>query len=453
MLANKPVGKLLWQFATPSIIAMSATSIYNLCDSIFIGQGAGPLAIAGLAVTFPLMNIATAFGALVSAGGATQTSVHMGQNDRTTAQYIFGNVILLNITFSLLLMFIGITFIDPILHLFGASDATLPYARDYMQIYLLGMVFSHTFLGMTSQCRATGHPQTAMRAQLLAVVLNLILDPIFIFVFGWGIRGAALATVLAIFCSWCYIVHFFLDDQKYVHFSREILHFRASIIQKIISIGMSPFSINLCGCVVVILINRALMAQGGADGDMYIGANGITHRVTQLIILMVAGFSQGMQPIVGFNFGAKLYGRVINTVKVALIIASTILTVGYILIALFPAQLASLFTSDERMISFCVAALRISLCTFPIVGAQMIATSFFQSIRKPFLSMLISLSRQLLFLLPMLLILPPYLGTNGVWWSMPIADCFSVILSWSLLLREGKALIKLMRTAHRTEIK
>lgn len=440
MLATKPVGKLLWQFATPSIIAMSATSIYNLCDSIFIGQGAGPLAIAGLAITFPLMNIATAFGALVSAGGATQTSVHMGQKDRHTAQKIFGNVILLNVTFAILIMIIGMVFMDPILMTFGASDATIGYARDYMQIYLMGMIFNHTFLGMTSQTRATGHPQTAMRAQLLAVILNLILDPIFIFVFDWGIRGAATATVLSIFAAWCYIVRFFSDKTLYVHFSRENLSYRWDIIKKIISIGVSPFSINLCGCMVVILINRALHSQGGEHGDMYIGAYGITHRVTQLIILMVAGFGQGMQPIVGFNHGAKLNHRVLQTVKMALSIVTTILTVGYIFIAIFPAELASLFTDDILMISYSVPALRISLCTFPIIGAQMIATPFFQSIRKPGTSMLISLSRQLLFLLPMLIVLPPYLGTNGVWWSMPLADVFSVTLSWILLLRQYKKL-------------
>lgn len=441
LLATKPISKLLWQFATPSIIAMSATSIYNFCDSIFIGQGAGAFAISGLAITFPLMNISAAFGALAGTGGSAQTSVHMGMNQREVAQSIFGNVLSLNLIIGLTLSTLGLLFLDPILEAFGATDTTLPYARDYMRIYLLGICIHHAFLGMSGQLRAIGHPNLAMKAQLLTVVINILLDALFIFGFKWGISGAALATVIAQTCGFILTTWYLRDgSNKYVHFKRNIFQLKAKIIAKIISIGLAPFSVNICGCFIVVVLNHALLEQGGADGDLCVGANGITNRVTQLLILMVAGFSQGMQPIVGFNIGAQLFNRVREVLVKAIMTATIILTTGYILIAIFPAMLASLFTSDPVLIEYCVPALRISLCTFPVVGTQMIATSFFQSIRKPGLSMLISLSRQLLFLLPLLLVLPPVMGVHGVWWSMPIADVFSITLSVILLLREYKKL-------------
>lgn len=441
VLATRPISKLLWQFATPSIIAMSATSIYNFCDSIFIGQGAGAYAIAGLAITFPLMNISAAFGSLAGTGGAAQTSVYMGMKKRNIAQKIFGNVLSLNLIIGLTLTTLGLLFIDPILEAFGATETTLPYARDYMRIYMLGICIHHAFLGMSGQLRAIGHPQLAMKAQLLTVVINIILDALFIFGFGWGISGAALATVIAQTCGFATTSWFLRGGtDKYVHFKRNIFQLKASIVKKILSIGLAPFSVNICGCLIVVVLNHALLEQGGEHGDLAVGANGITNRVTQLLILMVAGFSQGMQPIVGFNIGAKLYNRVREVLIKAIMTATIILTSGYILICIFPATLASLFTKDPILIDYCIPALRISLCTFPVVGCQMIATSFFQSIRKPGLSMLISLSRQLIFLLPLLLILPPVMGVHGVWWSMPIADVFSITLSVILLLREYKKL-------------
>lgn len=441
LLSTKPIGKLLWQFALPSIVAMSATSIYNFCDSIFIGQGAGPLAISGLAITFPLMNISAAFGSLAGMGGSAQTSVHMGMNQRDVAQKIFGNVLSLNLIIGLTLTTLGLLFLDPILQVFGATEGTLPFARDYMRIYLCGICVHHAFLGMSGQLRAIGHPQQAMKAQLLTVLLNILLDALFIFGFGWGISGAALATVIAQTCGFAQTAWYLrAGSNKYVHFKRNIFQLKASIVGKIISIGLAPFSVNICGCFIVVMLNHALLEQGGVHGDLCVGANGITNRVTQLLVLMVAGFSQGMQPIVGFNIGAQLYDRVREVLVKAVLIATLILTTGYILIAIFPASLASLFTSDPVLIDYCVPALRISLCTFPVVGVQMIATSFFQSIRKPGLSMLISLSRQLLFLLPLLLLLPPAMGVHGVWWSMPIADIFSITLSVILLLKEYKNL-------------
>jgi len=435
-LATKPVGRLLLQFATPSIIAMSASSIYNICDSIFIGQGAGPLAIAGLALTFPLMNISSAFGAMLGVGSAAQTSVKMGEGNQQRALMIFGNMLRLDITIGLIITILGLLFIDPILRLFGASDATLPYARDYMQIILLGNIVTHTFLGMNDQLRATGNPRRAMCAQLIAVVVNIILDALFIFGFGWGMRGAALATVLGQVCAWVFEFRFFLDKSNFVHFARIGLKVRMDIIREILSIGLSPFCVNLCNCLVVIVINRSLMSYGGAEGDSYVGVYGIVNRCAMFIVMMVMGFGQGMQPIVGFNIGARFFDRVRGVVKFAIACATTVMTLGFLGVFCFTEQIASLFTTDPDMIAKAVVALRIQLCTFPIVGSQMITMGFFQSSRKAGTAIFLSMTRQLIFLLPFLLILPHFLGIEGIWWSFPASDVLSCSLAWILLYRQ-----------------
>lgn len=433
-LATKPVGRLLVQFATPSIIAMSASSIYNLCDSIFIGQGAGPLAIAGLALTFPLMNISAAFGAMLGVGSAAQTSVKMGEGNQQRALMIFGNMLRLDITIGLIITFVGLLFLDPILRLFGASEATLPYARDYMQIILAGNIVTHTFLGMNDQLRATGNPRRAMTGQLIAVVVNIILDAIFILGLGWGMRGAALATIIGQMCAWVFCFRFFLDKNNFVHFARIGLKVRVDIIREILAIGLSPFCINLCNCLIVIVINRTLMSEGGAEGDAYVGVYGIVNRCSMLLFMMVMGFSQGMQPIVGFNIGARLFDRVKGVVRFALCCVVSIMTVGYCLVYLFSEPMASLFTTDADLIQKCIPALRIMMCCFPIVGMQVITMSFFQSSRKAGTAILLSTSRQLIFLLPLLLFLPHWLGVYGVWWSLPLSDLLSSILAVILLI-------------------
>lgn len=432
-LATKPVGRLLLQFASPSIIAMAASSIYNLCDSIFIGRGVGTLAIAGLAITFPLMNISAAFGAMLGVGSAAQTSVRMGEGNQKMALMIFGNMLRLDITIGLIITVLGLLFIDPILYAFGASEATLPYARDYMQIILLGNVITHTFLGMNDQLRATGNPRKAMCGQLIAVVVNIILDALFIYQFEWGMRGAALATVLGQFCAWCFNIMHFRNKKNFVHFSRQGLKVRMTIIREILAIGLSPFCVNLCNSLIIIVLNRALVEQGGAEGDQYVGVYGIVNRLAMLIVMMCMGFSQGLQPIVGFNLGARLYSRVRGALKFAYISASLVMTLGYVIIALFPEQLSSLFTDDPKLIAKCVPALRIQLCMFPFVAGQMITMSFFQSIRQAKTAIFLSLTRQLIFLLPLLLFLPRVWGVYGVWWSMPISDVISCTLAAVML--------------------
>lgn len=442
VLATKPVGSLLLQFATPSIIAMSASSIYNICDSIFIGQGAGPMAIAGLALTFPLMNISAAFGAMLGVGSAAQTSVRMGEGNQKTALMIFGNMLRLDITIGLIITVLGLLFLDPILQLFGASEVTLPYARDYMQIILAGNIITHTFLGMNDQIRATGNPKRAMAGQLIAVIVNIILDAIFILGLGWGMRGAALATILGQVCAWLFQFRFFLNKNNFVHFSRFGLKIRMDIIREIISIGLSPFCVNVCACLVVVLINRALLEQGGADGDEYVGVAGIVNRIVVFLIMIVSGFSQGLQPIVGFNLGARNYHRVIGALKFAYICATVIMIVGYAFAYTFARELASLFTTDPGMIEKCITSIRIQMCTFPIVGGQMITMSFFQSIRKAKTAILLSTSRQLLVQIPLILILPGMWGVLGVWWTLPCSDIVSCTLAAILLYIQVQKLKK-----------
>ena len=437
-LATLPVGRLLVQFATPSIIAMSASAIYNLCDSVFIGHGAGPLAIAGLAITFPLMNISSAFGAMVGVGAGAQTSIRMGEGNRRQALIVFGNMLRLDITIGLILTTLGLVFLDPILTLFGASAGTLPYAREYMQIILAGNIITHTMLGMNDQLRSSGHPRTAMTAQLIAVAANIVLDAFFIFGLGWGMRGAALATVLGQLLALAFEVRFFMDRSRFVHFSREGFRLKMRVIRDILSIGISPFLINVCGCVVVIFLNHALLEQGGADGDLYVGVFGITNRIAMMVVLMTMGFSQGLQPIVGFYLGARLYDRVRGVLRVAFVSATVVMTAGYALFASFPRLLASAFTTDPAMLDACEPAIRIMLLAFPVVGGQIITTSFFQSIREARTAALLSVTRQMLFLVPLLILLPRALGVMGVWWSMPIADFASAVMAWVLLARQLK---------------
>lgn len=435
-LATKPIGKLLWQFAIPSLIAMSANSIYNLCDSMFIGQGVGPFAIAGLAISFPLMSISSAFGAMLGVGSAAQTSIAMGEDNKERGLMILGNMLRMDVTIAICFTIIGLVFLEPILRAFGASDQTLPYAYDYMQIIIAGNIITHVFLGLCDQLRATGNPEKSMRAHLIAVVVNIILDPLFIFWLDLGIKGAAFATVLGQVCGLTYAIRFFFDKNNFSHFSRHGLIFDFKIVKDIVAIGMSPFLVNVCGSMIVILINRTLKIYGGDDGDFCVGVYGVTSRLNSLLVMMISGFSQGMQPIVGFNLGAKRIDRVHQVLKHAYFYATAIMTIGFLFVFTMPGTVASLFSSDPVMIERCIPAFRIMLCALPLVGGQIITTTFFQSIKKPKISILLSMTRQLIILVPMLFILPPILGVNGVWCSIPLSEAGSAFLAMYLLGKE-----------------
>ena len=439
-LGTENVGKLLMQYAIPAVIAMTASSLYNITDSIFIGHGVGSMALSGLAITFPLMNLAAAFGALVGVGASTLMSVRLGQKDYDTANNILGNVFVLNLIFGLAYSIIVLAFLKPILYFFGASDQTLPYAYDFMQILLCGNVVTHMYFGLNAVLRSSGHPKKAMYATILTVMINMVLNPLFIFVFGWGIRGSAFATVISQIIVLLWQIHIFSDKNNFIHLKKGIYKLKKKIVKDTISIGMAPFLMNAASCVIVILINQGMIRTGG---DLAVGAYGIVNRVAFLFVMVVMGLNQGMQPIAGYNYGAGLYPRVMEVLKKAVIIATIVMAIGFLIVELFPHAVASVFTSDNALIDQAVIGLRYVFFLYPLVAFQMVTSAFFQSIGKPMKAILLSVTRQVLFLIPCLLILPHFLDAKGVWISLPIADGLSIIVSMLLLTNE----IKKFRTA------
>ena len=425
-LGTKPVGQLLMRYAVPAIIAMTASSLYNMVDSIFIGQGVGAMAISGLAITFPLMNLSTAFGAGVGVGASSLLSVKLGQKDYGAAQNILGNTVMLNIITGISFSIISLLFLDPILMFFGASAQTLPYAKDYMEIILCGNVITHLYFGLNALQRAAGKPQLSMYMTIFTVVLNAILDPIFIWPLGLGIRGSAYATVLSQLFALIWQVVMFSNKAEFIHFKRGIYRLKSQLVKNIIGIGMSPFSMNVCACFVVIIINNSLVDHGG---DMAVGAYGIINRIAFIFVMITIGVNQGMQPIAGYNYGAMKFDRMMRVLKYALICGTCVTTIGFIVGQFFPEQCVRLFTSDETLISLSVHAMRLTTVSFPIIGFQMVVANFFQSIGKAKVSVFLSLSRQLVFLIPMLLVLPTLYGVDGVWYSMPVADTISALVT------------------------
>lgn len=431
-LGTEPIGKLLRKYAIPAIIAMTAQSLYNMVDSIFIGQGVGPLAISGLAITFPLMNLAGAFGSLVGVGASTLISVKLGQKDYATARQVLGNVLILNVVIGLLFTLVMLGFIEPVLTFFGASSETMPYARDYMEIILIGNMVTHIYLGLNAVLRAAGHPTASMNATIIAVVLNTLLDPLFIYVFHLGIRGAAIATILAQIIALLWQLKFFTKGNQLLCITRDIFRVSRRIISGIIKIGMSPFLMNLASCFVVTLINNGLKNNGG---DLAIGAFGIVNRVSFLFLMIVMGLNQGMQPIAGYNFGAMKIDRVKHVFRLTVIAATIVTTTGFIIGEFTPRLITRIFTNDAELLQLSVYGMRVVMCVFPIVGAQIVIANFFQSIGMAQKSIFLSLTRQLLFLIPGLIILPQFFGITGVWMSMPASDMAACIISTIMIIR------------------
>ena len=414
------------QYALPAIVAMVAASLYNMVDSIFIGQGVGALAIAGLAITFPFMNLSAAFGAAIGVGSCTFISMKLGQRDYAIANKILGNCMMLNIVVGLCFGGICLLFLDPILSFFGASDNTLPYARDYMQIILCGNVFTHLYFGLNAVLRSASKPRHAMYATIFTVVVNTILDPIFIYGLDLGIRGAAFATVLSQFLALSWQWRLFSNKNELLHFDYSLFRLDKPIVKNIIGIGISPFAMNACSCIVVIFVNTCLMKHGG---DLAVGAYGIANRIGFVFVIVAMGVNQGMQPIAGYNYGAQNYDRLRKVVKLAISCATVVCTVGF-LVAMFAAHpCARLFTKDESLINLASTAIRMMMMMFPIVGFQIVVTSFFQSIGKAKVSMFLSLSRQLLFLVPALAIFSEIWGLWGIWSAMPFSDALATVVA------------------------
>lgn len=451
-LSEKPVFSLLLQYAIPAIVAMVASSLYNIVDGIFIGQGVGAGAIMGLAITMPIMNLSAAFGAMVGVGGSTLLSVKLGEKDYNFAAKILGNVITLNCIIGIGLGAVMLLFLDPILRFFGASDYTTPYARDFMVIVLIGNVFTHLFLGLNAMLRSSGKPKKAMKATIMTVIINIALAPLFIFVLHLGIRGAALATILSQLIVLLWQFKLFSNPNELIHLRRDTYRLERRIVTGSLSIGLSPFLINLCACLVVIIINKQLVSYGG---DVAVGAYGIANRMMFFFVMVVIGINQGMQPIAGFNFGAKHYTRLNQVLKYAITIATGIWIVGFIVCVLLATPVASAFTNDEELLKEAAHALRVMNLVVPIIGFQMITIGFFQSIGKAGISIFLSLTRQLLFLVPLLLILPNFFGLEGIWYSVPIADGTSAITAAIVLIyhmRKFKMRGKLENSNLQTEI-
>ena len=435
-LGRENINKLLLEFAIPSIIAMTATSVYNIIDRIFIGNAVGPMAIAGLALVLPVMNLLAAFGSMVGAGASSMVSIRLGQQRRKEATNILGNTLILNFLIGGLLTVLGLIFLDDLLILFGASPKTLPYARDFMQIILIANVLNHNFLGLNSIMRASGYPKKAMWSSLLTVGVNVLLAPLFIFVFKWGIRGAALATAFAQLSGFIWVMAHFVSKKHSLHFVRGYFRLRLKVIGDILSIGLSPFFIHLSASLVVVVINRSLALYGAEQGDLAIGAYGIVNSVVMLFLMLVLGLNLGMQPVVGYNFGARQNDRMLEAYRKTIFVASLITTGGFLIAQLFPRAIVSAFTNDSGMIDLAQTCLRIVVLSFPIVGFQMVTTTFFQSIGKAAWSIFLSLSRQLIFLIPAIIILPRIYDLEGVWMAMPVGDFLASLLTLVVILTQ-----------------
>ena len=439
-LGTENIGKLLMKYAGPAIIAMTASSLYNMIDSIFIGHGVGPLAISGLAVTFPLMNLSAAFGSLVGVGASTIMSVLLGQKNYEVANKVLGNVVVLNMIIGLVFMGVALTFLDPILYFFGASENTITYAREYMQVILYGNIVTHLYLGLNNQLRASGNPKMAMYLTIMTVVLNAVLAPVFIFALGMGIRGAALATVIAQLVALVIILRYFSDQSRLLHFRKGIFKMDLRIARDSLSIGLAPFLMNSAACLVTLFINQQLKNY---SGDLAIGAYGIVNRISFLFIMINMGLNQGMQPIAGYNYGARKYSRVKEVYRKTVKYATMVALVGFVVSLAFPHAAVSVFTSDTDLKELAAKGLVLINLMLPIVGFQMVTTNLFQCLGMINKSIILSMSRQLLFLLPMLYIMPMFLGAKGVWISFPISDFFAALVTFIMLMGLMKKLRKL----------
>ena len=405
-LGQKPVGRLLMQYALPAIVAMTASSLYNIIDRAMIGQLVGPEAIAGLGITFPFMNLSAAFGAAVGIGASTCISVKLGQKDYKRAELLLGNF-------------------------FGASDVTLPYARQFMVVILLGNMVTHMYFGMNALLRAVGKPRHAMYATLFTVACNIVLVVLFVWLFRWGIRGAALATVTSQSVALCWQIWIFSDKKELLHLKRGIYRLRGALVRNIIAIGISPFLMNATACIVVIFMNNQFVHYGG---DMAVGAYSIANSVAMMFFMFVMGMNQGMQPIVGYNYGAEKYDRMFRCLWLTIAVATAILLVGWGMSMLFPRQIARVFTTDQTLINIASRGIRLNMMVFFVVGSQAVITNFFQCIGKVKVSIFLSLSRQLILLIPLAYVLPLFIGLDGVWYSMCISDFGSFAMTIPLLL-------------------
>ena len=440
-LGTASIRSLLFKYAMPGIIAMTAMSLYNMVDSIFIGHGVGALALSGLTVAKPFMDICAAFGTLVGVGASSLVAIKLGEKDYRSANDILANVIILNVILGAIIMVVGLYWLDPILYAFGASDATIKYAREYMEIILWGNILTHIYYGLNSMLRSVGHPRISMYATILAVSLNVALDPIFIFVLDMGVRGAALATILSQLVSVIVELIIFLNPKEVIHFHRGIWRLRRDITMRALGIGTAPFLMHMAACFVVIVLNNQLLRYGG---DMEIATFGMTNRFIFFFVMIVMGIQQGMQPIVGYNYGAQQYDRMLRAFKLAVYCATCVMSFLFLFGEIWPEGFIRLFTHDELLIAQSITPARIMLAVMFAIGFPMITGNFYTSIGQAPKAIFLSLTRQVLFLIPLIIGLPllfQSLGIApiwGVWWSWPISDSLSVIIAMIVFNRDRR---------------
>ena len=436
-LEQESIGKLLWKYSIPAVIGTLVIATYNIIDRIFIGQGVGAEAIAGLAVTFPLMNISAALGMLIGVGAAARISIALGEKSNRLAETILGNSLVMILLIGIAYTMLFLCNLEDILRLFGASDATLPYAYEYTLYYSPGFLIANLTYSFNNAMGASGYPKKAMVTMIIGAVLNTILDPIFIFWLDMGVKGAAIATDISMFVSMCFVFIHLMNKKSNLYFSRGTFKLHRNLIFAIISIGTAPFVINIAGSFINAFLNNILVTQGG---DNAVGAAGIFTTYTQLLIMAVMGVSQGMQPILGYNYGAKRIHRLKATFKLGVIVSTLICAVGALIAIFIPQIVAYMFTTDAGLIHETCTALRISMLMFWMAGFHIVATTLFQSIGLAKESILLSFARQAIFIIPLLLIFPHYWGLTGAWVAFPVSDIFVSAVALYLVIREYKYL-------------
>lgn len=433
-LGSAPIGRLLFKYSLPAVVGTVVSAVYNIIDSIVIGHAIDdPNVVAGMAITFPVMNIVTAIGMLVGAGAATRVSIVMGQNDRRVAEIILGNCVQLTVIFGIIYVLALSTFIDPILRTFGASDKSLPYAREFMLWVLPGMVLMNLTFSYNNVMRASGYPAKAMYTNMIGALLNACLAPLFLFVFKWGIRGAAIATDISMLVTATWVLSHFFNRNNTLHFARGTFKFNWPVIRGVLYIGMAPFLINVAGSGVNAIINNTLMHYGGENPDNAVAAVVVFNRYVTIFVFIIIGICQGMQPIVGYNYGSGRYHRLFRTFWLAAATAVCVSTLGTLGGVFNPRPIAAMFMQDEQQIRCAVNCLHITLVSFWMVGFQIVATNFFQALGMAGKAVFLSLTRQIIFMIPLLFILPPIMGLNGVWTAFPISDVVATVVASCLL--------------------
>ncbi|MGI6555035.1 MAG: MATE family efflux transporter [Bacillota bacterium] len=437
-LGEERITKLLIKFSIPGIIGMLVNAFYNVVDRIFVGNGVGSLGIAAITVAFPVMLLLMAFSMLIGVGASTLVSIRLGQQKKEEAERIIGNALVLSASIAIVISATSLIFLEPLLRLCGASDAVLPYAKDFTTIILLGSIFQIVSMGMNNFIRAEGNPKIAMYTMLIGALLNCVLNPIFIFGLRLGIRGSALATVVSTLVSAAWVMWHFIGGRSTLKIRPENFRIRLDIATSIISIGMAPFAMQLAASLVNIILNTSLKIYGG---DIAISGMGIVSSILTLFLMPLFGINQGLQPIIGYNFGARKYNRVKQALKEGIFAGVAIASLGFIVTRVFPVQLVSLFTeNDTALIAFGVKAMKINLILLPIIGFQVVGANYFQAVGKPIQAALLGLSRQVLVLIPTLLILPRFLGITGVLAAGPVSDLIAAIFTVIWLIREMRIL-------------